>query len=61
MVEGGSRILGSFLSAGMREDGKSPVVDCVVVTVGPMFIGEGISVVPRVSLRQSMLRLRRGE
>lgn len=39
MIEGGSRILASFLTE--RE------VDSVIVTVAPMFIGEGIGVVPR--------------
>ncbi|ORY26569.1 dihydrofolate reductase-like domain-containing protein, partial [Naematelia encephala] len=40
MVEGGSRILSSFLHAPPREDG-SPLVDSVIVTVAPMFIGDG--------------------
>jgi 2,5-diamino-6-(ribosylamino)-4(3H)-pyrimidinone 5'-phosphate reductase len=48
MIEGGSRILSAFLRAGPREDG-APLVDSVVVTVAPMFIGDGISVVPEVS------------
>lgn len=39
MIEGGSRVLASFLAE--RE------VDTVVVTVAPMFIGEGVGVVPR--------------
>lgn len=39
MIEGGSRVLASFLAA--KE------VDSVVVTVAPMFIGEGVGVVPR--------------
>ncbi|GFZ48135.1 hypothetical protein JCM24511_05883 [Saitozyma sp. JCM 24511] len=45
MIEGGSRILSSFLHAPSREDG-SPLVDSVIVTVAPMFIGEGVGVVP---------------
>ncbi|BEI80270.1 hypothetical protein CcaverHIS002_0107990 [Cutaneotrichosporon cavernicola] len=45
MIEGGSRVLSSFLHAGPRDDG-SALVDSIVVTVAPMFIGEGISVVP---------------
>lgn len=48
MIEGGSRVLSSFLHAGKRRDG-SALVDSVVVTVAPMFIGEGVSVVPQVS------------
>lgn len=48
MIEGGSRVLSTFLHAGKRPDG-SDLVDSVVVTVAPMFIGEGISVVPAVS------------
>jgi 2,5-diamino-6-(ribosylamino)-4(3H)-pyrimidinone 5'-phosphate reductase len=48
MIEGGSRILSSFLHAPPRPDG-SPLVDNVVVTVAPMFIGEGVDVVPAVS------------
>lgn len=47
MIEGGSRILSSFLHAPSREDG-SPLVDSVIVTVAPMFIGEGVGVVPEV-------------
>lgn len=47
MIEGGSRILGSFLSAGSRDD-STPLVDSVVVTVAPMIIGTGIPVVPAV-------------
>ncbi|CAK9786040.1 bacterial bifunctional deaminase-reductase [Cutaneotrichosporon oleaginosum] len=45
MIEGGSRVLSSFLHAGPRADG-SALVDSIVVTVGPMFIGEGIGIVP---------------
>lgn len=45
MIEGGSRVLSSFLHAPRRNDG-TPLVDSVVVTVAPMFIGEGITVVP---------------
>jgi len=48
MIEGGSRILSSFLRSPPRTD-KSPVVDSVIVTVAPMFIGDGVGVVPRVS------------
>lgn len=48
MIEGGSKILSSFLRAPPREDG-SPLVDNVIVTVSPMFIGDGIGVVPDVS------------
>jgi 2,5-diamino-6-(ribosylamino)-4(3H)-pyrimidinone 5'-phosphate reductase len=48
MIEGGSRILSSFLHAPSRRDG-SPLVDSVIVTVAPMFIGEGVGVVPEVS------------
>ncbi|KAK4684097.1 hypothetical protein P7C73_g6103, partial [Tremellales sp. Uapishka_1] len=45
MIEGGSRILSSFLHAPKRADG-TPLVDRVIVTVGPMFIGDGVGVVP---------------
>lgn len=48
MIEGGSRVLSSFLQAPAGDDGR-PLVDIVVVTVAPMFIGEGIGVVPQVS------------
>jgi 2,5-diamino-6-(ribosylamino)-4(3H)-pyrimidinone 5'-phosphate reductase len=48
MIEGGSRILSAFLRAGRRND-ETPLVDKVVVTVAPMFIGEGIGFVPEVS------------
>lgn len=49
MIEGGSKVLSSFLRSPSRSGG-SPVVDTVVVTVAPMFIGEGVGVVPEVSL-----------
>ncbi|WVR08591.1 hypothetical protein IAU60_005646 [Kwoniella sp. DSM 27419] len=45
MIEGGSRILSSFLHTPRRTDG-SVLVDSVVVTVAPMFIGQGVGVVP---------------
>jgi 2,5-diamino-6-(ribosylamino)-4(3H)-pyrimidinone 5'-phosphate reductase len=47
MVEGGSKVLSSFLRNPVRGDG-SPLVDSVIVTVAPMFIGDGVSVVPEV-------------
>jgi 2,5-diamino-6-(ribosylamino)-4(3H)-pyrimidinone 5'-phosphate reductase len=47
MIEGGSRVLSSFLRSPPREDG-SPMVDTVIVTVAPMFIGDGVGVVPKV-------------
>lgn len=46
MIEGGSRVISSFLRASPRDDGR-PLVDAVVVTVAPMFIGEGIDIVPQ--------------
>ncbi|WVQ85890.1 hypothetical protein IAT38_008058 [Cryptococcus sp. DSM 104549] len=46
MIEGGSRIISSFLHCPTREDGTR-LVDSVVVTVAPMFIGEGVGVVPQ--------------
>lgn len=48
MIEGGSRVLSTFLHAGDRPDG-SKLVDSVIVTVAPAFIGEGVGVVPVVS------------
>jgi len=48
MIEGGSRVLSSFLRSPPRNDG-SPLVDSVIVTVAPMFIGDGVGVVPKVS------------
>lgn len=45
MIEGGSRVLSSFLHTLKRDDG-SKLVDTVVVTVAPTFIGEGVGVVP---------------
>ncbi|OWZ71644.1 hypothetical protein AYX14_02922 [Cryptococcus neoformans] len=50
MIEGGSRVLSSFLHTLKRDDG-SKLVDSVVVTVAPMFIGEGVGVVPEASFR----------
>jgi riboflavin biosynthesis pyrimidine reductase len=47
MIEGGSRVLSSFLRSPPRSDG-SPVVDSVIITVAPMFIGDGVGVVPKV-------------
>lgn len=47
MIEGGSRVLSSFLRCPPSPNG-SPVVDTVVVTVAPMFIGDGVAVVPKV-------------
>ncbi|KAI9633551.1 dihydrofolate reductase-like domain-containing protein, partial [Dioszegia hungarica] len=41
MIEGGSRVISSFLHAPKREDG-SAMIDSVVVTVAPMFIGDGV-------------------
>nr|XP_018259659.1 2,5-diamino-6-(ribosylamino)-4(3H)-pyrimidinone 5'-phosphate reductase [Kwoniella dejecticola CBS 10117]OBR81817.1 2,5-diamino-6-(ribosylamino)-4(3H)-pyrimidinone 5'-phosphate reductase [Kwoniella dejecticola CBS 10117] len=41
MIEGGSKVLSSFLHTPTRDDG-SRLVDSAVVTVAPMFIGEGI-------------------
>lgn len=55
MIEGGSRILSAFLHAPQRQDG-SPLVDSVVVTVAPTFIGEGVGVVPEVG-RQLVISL----
>ncbi|TXT04228.1 hypothetical protein VHUM_04226 [Vanrija humicola] len=45
MIEGGSRVLSTFLHAGDRPDGTK-LVDSVIVTVAPAFIGEGVGVVP---------------
>ncbi|ORX41084.1 dihydrofolate reductase-like domain-containing protein [Kockovaella imperatae] len=45
MIEGGSAILSSFLHAPSRSDG-TPLVDNVVITVAPMFIGKGVGVIP---------------
>ncbi|WWD20654.1 hypothetical protein CI109_105130 [Kwoniella shandongensis] len=45
MIEGGSKVLSTFLHQRQREDG-SVLVDSVVVTVAPMFIGQGVGVVP---------------
>lgn len=39
MIEGGSRVIASFL--------REREADSVVVTVAPMFIGDGVGVVPR--------------
>jgi 2,5-diamino-6-(ribosylamino)-4(3H)-pyrimidinone 5'-phosphate reductase len=47
MIEGGSRVLSSFLRSPPRSDG-SPVVDSVIITVAPMLIGDGVGVVPKV-------------
>lgn len=52
MIEGGSRVLSSFLHTLKRDDG-SKLVDSVVVTVAPMFIGEGVGVVPEASFQDS--------
>ncbi|KAK1923065.1 dihydrofolate reductase-like domain-containing protein [Papiliotrema laurentii] len=45
MIEGGSAILSSFLRSPPRDD-ASPLVDSIIVTVAPMFIGDGIGFVP---------------
>ena len=52
MIEGGSRVLSSFMRSPPRSDG-SPVVDSVIITVAPMFIGDGVGVVPKVSISKS--------
>lgn len=52
MIEGGSRVLSSFLHTLKRDDG-SKLVDTVVVTVAPTFIGEGVGVVPEASFKDS--------
>lgn len=52
MIEGGSRVLSSFLHTLKRDDG-SKLVDTVVVTVAPTFIGEGVGVVPEASPKHS--------
>lgn len=52
MIEGGSRVLSSFLHTLKRDDGNK-LVDSVVVTVAPMFIGEGVGVVPEASFQDS--------
>jgi hypothetical protein len=53
MVEGGSQVLSSFLRSPPRQDG-SPMVDSVIITVGPMIIGDGVGVVPKVSYFHSV-------
>jgi riboflavin biosynthesis pyrimidine reductase len=55
MIEGGSRVLSSFLRSPPRSDG-SPVVDSVIITVAPMFIGDGVGVVPKVSYLSILYR-----
>jgi 2,5-diamino-6-(ribosylamino)-4(3H)-pyrimidinone 5'-phosphate reductase len=47
MVEGGSKVLSSFLRSPARSDG-TPLVDSIIITVAPMFIGDGVGVVPKV-------------
>lgn len=54
MIEGGSRVLSSFLHTLKRDDG-SKLVDTVVVTVAPTFIGEGVGVVPEASFKDSSM------
>lgn len=51
MIEGGSKVLSSFLHAAPRADG-SAIVDTVVVTVAPTFIGDGVGFIPKVCLLQ---------
>ncbi|WRT70640.1 uncharacterized protein IL334_007638 [Kwoniella shivajii] len=46
MIEGGSKVLSTFLHCPKRHDGSN-LVDSVVITVAPMFIGDGIGVVPQ--------------
>ena len=41
MVEGGAGVINSFLSA-RSEDTQKPLVDTVIVTVAPVFIGNGV-------------------
>lgn len=45
-------MLSSFLHTLKRDDG-SKLVDTVVVTVAPTFIGEGVGVVPEASFKHS--------
>ncbi|KAK8850472.1 hypothetical protein IAR55_004390 [Kwoniella newhampshirensis] len=46
MIEGGSKVLSQFLSCKDKREDGSPLVDSVVVTVAPTFIGDGVGVVP---------------
>ena len=54
MIEGGSAILSSFLHSPSRPDGTM-VVDAVVVTVAPTFIGDGVGIVPDVSFYRYLI------
>jgi 2,5-diamino-6-(ribosylamino)-4(3H)-pyrimidinone 5'-phosphate reductase len=47
MIEGGARVISSFLHAPRRDDGTA-MVDSVVVTCAPMFIGDGVDAIPPV-------------
>lgn len=47
-------MLSSFLHTLKRDDG-SKLVDTVVVTVAPTFIGEGVGVVPEASFKDSSM------
>lgn len=40
MVEGGARVIKSFLSAAGSSVSKLPVVDAIIVTVAPIFVGD---------------------
>ncbi|KAL7422799.1 2,5-diamino-6-(ribosylamino)-4(3H)-pyrimidinone 5'-phosphate reductase [Cryptotrichosporon argae] len=44
MIEGGARVLSSFLRAPARPDG-SPLVDTVIITTGPMLIDGGVDAI----------------
>ncbi|WWC72526.1 uncharacterized protein I206_106488 [Kwoniella pini CBS 10737] len=46
MIEGGSKVLSTFLHTQSRDDG-SKLIDSMIVTVAPMFIGEGIGFIPQ--------------
>lgn len=52
MIEGGARVISSYLHA--RKSNGEPVVDVVIVTVSPMVIGDGVSVLPEVDGRTSL-------
>jgi hypothetical protein len=41
MVEGGASVIGSFLSEASQSDKRRSVIDIIIVTVAPTFVGDG--------------------
>jgi len=40
MVEGGASVIGSFLSEASQSDKRRSIIDTIIVTVAPTFVGD---------------------